>query len=113
MAKVKHVALWKFKEGTPPEKIDMVLQELLDVSETIPGIEDYVSGANNSPEGMNQGYTHGFVMTFENAEARDGYLRAVALLGLIRIIYEANARLRLDVNDSEVSIHAIFPLEQV
>ena len=34
-------------------------------------------------------------------------------LGLIRIIYEANARLRLDVNDSEVSIHAIFPLEQM
>jgi len=74
MAKVKHVALWKFKEGTPPEKIDMVLQELLDVSETIPGIEDYVSGANNSPEGMTQGYTHGFVMTFENAEARDAYV---------------------------------------
>jgi len=74
MAKVKHIALWKFKEGTAPEKIDMVLQELLDVSETIPGIEDYVSGANNSPEGLTQGYTHGFVMTFGNAEARDAYV---------------------------------------
>jgi len=74
MSKVKHVALWKFKEGTPQEKIEMVLQELLDVSETIPGIEDYVSGANNSPEGLNQGYTHGFVMTFENAGARDAYI---------------------------------------
>ena len=32
-------------------------------------------------------------------------------LGLIRILYEANAKLRLDVNDDEVAIHAIFPLE--
>ena len=24
MAKIKHIALWKFKEGTAPEKIDMV-----------------------------------------------------------------------------------------
>jgi hypothetical protein len=33
-------------------------------------------------------------------------------LGLIRILYEAGAKLRLDINDGEVSIHAIFPLEQ-
>jgi len=30
---------------------------------------------------------------------------------LIRILFEAGARLRLDVNDGEVSIHAIFKLE--
>ncbi len=33
-------------------------------------------------------------------------------LGLARILYEAGARLRLDVRDGEVSIHAIFTLEQ-
>jgi len=32
---------------------------------------------------------------------------------LIRIMYEANARLRLEVNDNEVALHAIFPLEQI
>jgi len=74
MSKVKHVALAKFKEGTSQEQIDNLLEELLDMTETVPGIEDYVSGANNSPEGLDQGYTHGFVMTFENAAARDAYL---------------------------------------
>jgi hypothetical protein len=34
-------------------------------------------------------------------------------LGLIRILYEAGAKLRLEVKDDEVAIHAIFPLEQV
>ncbi len=46
----------------------------MDLSETLPGIEDYVSGPNNSHEGLTQGFTHGFVMTFENAAARDTYV---------------------------------------
>jgi hypothetical protein len=74
MAKVKHIALFKFKEGTSEEQIEQVFDELLDVTETIPGIEDYVSGPNNSPEGLNNGHTHGFVMTFGDAAARDAYL---------------------------------------
>jgi hypothetical protein len=74
MAKVKHVGLLKFKEGTSQEQIDQVFADLMDLSETIPGIEDYVSGPNNSPEGLADGYTHGFVMTFQDAAARDAYL---------------------------------------
>ena len=74
MAKVKHIALLKFKEGTTQDYIDQALDQLLELSESIDGIEDYVSGTNNSPEGLNQGFTHGFVMTFRDAAARDAYL---------------------------------------
>jgi hypothetical protein len=74
MSKVKHIGLLKFKEGTTQDQIDQVFNELMDVSENVPGIEDYVSGANTSPEGLSQGYTHGFVMTFTDAAARDAYL---------------------------------------
>src|SRR5688500_689224 len=72
--KVKHVALLKFKDGTTQEQIDDVFSQLLDVSENVPGIDDYVAGPNNSPEGLSDGFTHGFVMTFHDAAARDGYL---------------------------------------
>lgn len=74
MSKVKHIALVKFKDGTTPEQIEKCFDELLDITESIPGIEDYVAGPNSSPEGMNHGYTHGFIITFENAAARDSYL---------------------------------------
>lgn len=74
MSKVKHIALLRFKDGTPQEQIDKVFEDLMDLSESIPGIEDYVSGVNNSPEGLDQGFTHGFVMTFQDAAARDAYL---------------------------------------
>lgn len=74
MAKIKHVGLLKFKEGTSEGQIEQIFSELMDISESIPGIEDYVSGSNNSPESLNDGYTHAFVMTFTDANARDAYL---------------------------------------
>ncbi|MFO1498090.1 MAG: Dabb family protein [Verrucomicrobiota bacterium] len=74
MPKIKHIALIKFKEGTNEEQIQSIFDSILDITETIPGIEDYVSGPYSSPEGLNQGYTHGFIMTFTDAAARDAYL---------------------------------------
>ena len=74
MAKIKHVALIKFKEGTTEEQIQKAFEELMDLSESVPAVEDYVAGPNNSPEGLTKGYTHGFVMTFTDAAARDAYL---------------------------------------
>lgn len=74
MAKVKHIGLIKFKEGTSGEQIDQTFDQLLDLTETIDGIEDYVAGPNCSNEGLSLGHTHGFIMTFTDAAARDAYL---------------------------------------
>ena len=74
MSKVKHIVLLKFKEGTTEEQIAKFFEDVLDLSETVPGIDDYVSGTNCSLEGCNPGMTHGFIMTFSNAAARDTYL---------------------------------------
>ena len=74
MAKIKHVGLLRFKEGTSQDEIERIFSELMDISENIPGIEDYVSGPNNSPEGKSDGYSHGFIMTFADVTARDAYL---------------------------------------
>ena len=64
MSKVKHIALLKFKDGTSEEQISKFFEDILDLSESIPGIDDYVSGTNCSNEGKSQNLTHGFIMTF-------------------------------------------------
>lgn len=74
MAKVKHIALFKFRPDVTPAEIQSLFDDILEMTEEIPGLEDYVAGENNSPEGQNQGYTHAFVMTFSDAAARDAYL---------------------------------------
>lgn len=74
MAKVKHAVFVKFKSSTTEDQINQIFDSLLEVSEVVPGIEDYVSGPNMSPEGLNQGYTHAFIITFSDTAARDAYL---------------------------------------
>jgi hypothetical protein len=89
MSKVKHIVLVKFKGGTTEEQIAKFFEDVLDLSETVPGIDDYVSGANCSQEGRSQGLTHGFIMTFSDVAARDGYIvhpeheRLIAMAGAI------------------------------
>jgi hypothetical protein len=74
MSKVKHIVLLKFKDGITEEQIDSFFDEVLDISETATGVEDYVSGTNCSLEKLNQGFTHGFVMTFTDAPIRDAFI---------------------------------------
>lgn len=74
MARVKHIALIQFKAVTTPEQIDQICSNLLDLSESIPGVEDFVVGPNNSPENLSGGHTHAFVMTLTDTAARDAYL---------------------------------------
>ncbi len=74
MSKVKHIGLIKFKPEATEEQITQLFEQLLDLTENVEGIEDYVSGMNSSSEGLNQGLTHGFIMTFADAAARDAYL---------------------------------------
>jgi hypothetical protein len=74
MSKVKHIVLLKFNEGTTEEQITKFFEDVLDLSETVPGIDDYVSGTNCSLEARHQGMTHGYIMTFSDVTARDAYM---------------------------------------
>jgi hypothetical protein len=71
---LKHIALVKFKAGTSDNKIEELFLEIQRLKDRIPGIVDFTWGKNNSPEGLDQGFTHGFVMTMKDAAARDAYL---------------------------------------
>lgn len=71
---VKHVVLFRVKPGTPPAKVHEVFADLAVLIKKIPGLLDCSSGANASLEGLAKGFTHGFVMTFQDEASRDGYL---------------------------------------
>ena len=71
---VRHVVVFKYKDGASEEKINMVTEAFRDLQDKIPGIISFEHGINNSPEGKNLGFTHVYMLTFENEEARDVYL---------------------------------------
>ena len=71
---IHHIVLLKISpECSRQELADMDLA-LADLGKVIDGLLSYQSGPNISPEGLEQGYNFGFVMTFADAAARDRYL---------------------------------------
>jgi Stress responsive A/B Barrel Domain len=71
---VRHVVVFKFTADAAPSKIEAITAALSALQGSIPGIVSFEHGVNNSPEGKNLGFTHAFLITFEDAAARDAYL---------------------------------------
>ena len=70
-----HIVILKFKVETSTADIDEVFQSLQNLlsANLIPGLLEYSGGPYDSPEGLNKGFTHAFVMKFADKESRDGY----------------------------------------
>lgn len=71
---VRHVVLFRVRSDVSREAIAEVFAALAGLKEKIAGILAFSSGPYSSGEGLNKGFTHGFVMDFESPAARDGYL---------------------------------------
>ena len=74
MPAVQHMVVVKFKSSVPQQRIDDLFAELRVFWSKMPGITYFAGGPYSSPEGLNQGYTHGFLVTFTSLAARDAYL---------------------------------------
>ncbi|WP_289644459.1 Dabb family protein [Maribacter aestuarii] len=71
---LRHVVLFKFKDGTAKEDIKKVEDAFSALPAKIPEIMGYEWGTNNSPEGLDKGFTHSFFLTFKSEEDRAIYL---------------------------------------
>ena len=74
LGQVRHVVLFKFKDGTSAEDIKKVEDAFRELPKKIPQIHRLEWGTNMSPENINQGFTHCFLLTFKTAADRDAYL---------------------------------------
>jgi hypothetical protein len=73
-SQVRHMVVFKFKPSATAAQIQQVTDALRALKDRIPGIVSFEHGVNNSPEKKNLGFTHAYLITFENAAARDAYL---------------------------------------
>ena len=71
---LRHVVLFKFKDSTSAEDVDRIVKAFTALPSKIPVIKSIEWGTNNSPEGLNKGLTHCFLLTFNSEEDRDAYL---------------------------------------
>jgi hypothetical protein len=71
---VQHIVLFKFKPETTPEKVKEIVAAFEALPSKIKEIKGFKWGTNNSPENLNKGLTHAFILTFDSEKDRDAYL---------------------------------------
>ncbi|WP_117234826.1 Dabb family protein [Vibrio maerlii] len=88
---IRHILLIKFKQDTSNTQIEELMALFTSMTNKVDGVVGVEWGANNSPEGKNQGYTHSVLMTFADESGRANYLphpEHDALKGVFRPILE-------------------------
>ena len=81
-----HVVHFKFKAGATPEQIQKVEKEFAALKTKIEVVQTLDAGTNVSPEGLADGFTHCWVLTFKNEKDRDTYLHHPAHVAFVEIL---------------------------
>lgn len=71
---LRHVVLFKFKDNVSAAKIKEIEEAFSALPSKIPQIASYEWGLNNSPEGLEKGFTHCYLLTFKSEADRATYL---------------------------------------
>ena len=71
---LRHVVLFKFKETSAEADVQKVVEAFRSLKDAIPQVADFEFGTNNSPEGLDTGLTHCFLVTFKSEKDRAIYL---------------------------------------
>jgi len=70
---LRHVVLFAWKPETPPEVVRKIEQTMGALRAKIPEIAQYEWGTDVSVQGLAQGFTHCFVVSFASEQDRDTY----------------------------------------
>ena len=71
---IKHCVLLRIKTEASQETIDRIFQGLAELKGKCAGVLDFCGGPYDSPEGLDRGFTHGFIMSFDTEDNRNAYL---------------------------------------
>lgn len=73
-APYRHVVFFKFKDSATPEQVGEIEREFAALAKKVGTVKGFEWGTNVSPEGLNDGFTHCFLVTFENKAGLEVYL---------------------------------------
>jgi hypothetical protein len=80
----RHVVLFKFKPSASNETIVAIETAFGALCAGLPFVRGFEWGRNSSPEGLDQGFTHCFIVSFDGPEGRDAYLPHAAHQAFVR-----------------------------
>lgn len=73
-APYRHVVFFKFKDTATPEQVQSLEKAFGDLAKKVETVKAFEWGTNVSPEGLNDGFTHCFLVTFADKAGLEVYL---------------------------------------
>jgi hypothetical protein len=70
----RHVVLFKFHDRTSSETLRGIENAFRDFAAKLPFVTGFEWGLNSSPEKLDHGYTHCYIVSFRDEAGRDAYL---------------------------------------
>lgn len=70
---IRHIVLTKFKPDTAEDKIAEIYAGLSALTNELDGAQNFTGGRSESPEKIERGYMHGFVIDFDSWAALKNY----------------------------------------
>ena len=70
----RHFVCFKFKKDTPAAEIARIEKEFVALARKIDTVKGFEWGHNVSPEKLDKGFTHAFLVTFKDKAGLDTYL---------------------------------------
>ena len=70
----RHFGVFQFHPDITENKIQECFSAMAGMVGKIDGLLTFEHGPYKSDEGLNDGFTHGFIMTFDSPASRDAYL---------------------------------------
>ena len=112
---LRHAVFFSFKETASESDIDSVVDTFSALEESVPAIIGFEQGVNNSPEGLDDGFTHCFLVTFADLKGLQAYLPHPGHLGLVQMATPFTKNLfvmdyhgKYDPSDKQQLRHAVF-----
>lgn len=90
---LRHAVMFKFKDSSTQQDISSTQQDIKEVEDAfralpskIKEIKAFEWGTNNSPENLNEGFTHLFFVSFSSEKDREVYLPHPAHKAFIEVL---------------------------
>jgi len=83
---LRHLVLFKFYNNTDETIIDEISNKFGSLKHQIELVRDFEYGINVSKEGLSNGFTHCFMLSFDNENDRDDYIVHEAHQAFVKFI---------------------------
>jgi Stress responsive A/B Barrel Domain len=70
---IRHIVLVKFKDTISADTIASIFLDLAAIKQKLKGVLSITSGKSESPEKIERGYLHGFIIDFVDWQALQNY----------------------------------------